>query len=64
MSPSPLELSKKLLKNENMKPIRIKYEKRGGKIKLFLLEGRLRFWAWIIAFGWKKDIPSLVWYNE
>lgn len=64
MSPSPLELSKKLLKNDNMKPIRIKYEKRGGKIKLFLLEGRLRFWAWIIAFGWKKDIPSLVWYNE
>ena len=32
--------------------------------KLFLLEGRLRFWSWVIAFGWKKNVPTLVWYND
>ena len=29
--------------------------------KLYLVEGRLRFWGWIIAFGWKEKIPSLIW---
>lgn len=64
MSPSPIELSKKLIVNENIKPIRVKREKKGTKTKLYLLEGRLRFWAWVIAFGWKKNIPTLVWYND
>ena len=64
MSPSPIELSKKLMVNEKMKPIRVKLEKKGSKTKLFLLEGRLRFWAWVIAFGWKKNIPTLVWHND
>ena len=64
MSPSPTELSQKLLIDKNMKPIRIKLEKSRDKKKLFLLEGRLRFWAWIIAFGWNKKIPTLIWYND
>lgn len=64
ISPSPLELSKKLLINEKMKPIRAKCEQNKNKTKLFLLEGRLRFWAWVIAFEWKKNIPTLIWYND
>ena len=60
MIPSPINFSKNI-KNNYIKPIRLK-EKNINKVKkLYLIEGRLRFWAWIIAFGWKEKIPSLIW---
>jgi hypothetical protein len=60
MTPSPMNFSRNI-KNKFIKPIRLK-EKNTNKIKkLYLVEGRLRFWGWIIAFGWKEKIPSLIW---
>jgi len=60
MIPSPINFSKNI-KNNYIKPIRLKEQNINKVKKLYLIEGRLRFWAWIIAFGWKEKIPSLIW---
>ena len=61
MTPSPLDLSKEIKKGNFLKPIRLKEIKKEGKVFYDLTEGRLRYWSWVIAYGWKKSIPSLVW---
>jgi diketogulonate reductase-like aldo/keto reductase len=63
MTPSPVELSKEIKKGNFLKPIRLKKIKKEGKIFYDLTEGRLRYWSWVIAFGWNKSIPALVWEN-
>ena len=62
MAPSPIELAEEIQHGEFLKPIRLKKLPReiDGK-KYDLIEGRLRYWAWVIAFGWDKSIPALVW---
>ena len=60
MTPSPVNFSRNI-KNKFIKPIRLKEKKINKNKELYLAEGRLRFWAWIIAFGWKEKIPSLIW---
>ena len=50
MVPSPKELSKEFLDGKLPKPIKITYIKN----KIYLVEGRLKYWAWVIAFGNKK----------
>ena len=65
MVPSPLNLSREIKENpKKIKPIRIKEVFFKKRKKLYLIEGRLRFWSWIIAFGWNKKIPALVWYSK
>jgi diketogulonate reductase-like aldo/keto reductase len=62
MSPSPLELSNQMKDGVFLKSIRIKeLDTCTGEKKYDLIEGRLRYWAWIIAHGPDKHIPSLVW---
>lgn len=61
MTPSPLELSEEMKKGFFLKPIRLKETNTSENQKFDLVEGRLRFWAWVIAFGWDKKIPALVW---
>jgi len=58
MTPSPIELSEEIEQGIFLKPIRLK---RVNDTQFDLIEGRLRFWAWVIAFGWNKEIPALVW---
>jgi len=60
-SPSPQELSKQMKRGEFLKPIRLRKILKDGKPGLELLEGKLRFWAWVVAFGWDKEIPSIIW---
>lgn len=55
-SPSPKLLASKLKKGHKLKPIKLK---KIGK-KYFLKEGRLRFWAHVIAFGWNKKIDMII----
>lgn len=59
-SPSPIELANQMKNGEFLKPIRLKKIK-GTKYNLEILEGKLRFWAWVVAFGWNKKIKSLIW---
>ena len=55
-TPSPYDLSKKIKKGEELKPIKV----RKIKNRHYLIEGRLRFWAHVIAFGWDFKIEAVV----
>jgi diketogulonate reductase-like aldo/keto reductase len=55
--PSPTQLAKEMLLDSAIKPIRIKETAPGA---YELMEGRIRYWAWIIAFGEDCPIPCLV----
>jgi len=61
LCPSPIELSKFILEGDPVKPVRLRLRigKDGHKI-YDLIEGRLRYWAWVIAFGGERPIPSYV----
>lgn len=54
-SPSPKEISQQILEFPDIKPVRV--QKRGDRF--YLVEGRVRYWAWVIAFGDSKKIPAI-----
>jgi diketogulonate reductase-like aldo/keto reductase len=56
LSPSPNQLSKKIIQGAKLKPIKVR--KRGKKF--YLVEGRLRFWAYVIAYGWDYSINAIL----
>ena len=53
-SPSPNEISQHL--SSNILPVKLIKEED----KYFLIEGRSRFWAWIIKYGYDYPIPALI----
>lgn len=57
--PSPLELSKEIKAGEFLKPIKVKKNKR-RKRDYQLSGGKIRYWAWVIAFGGKRPIPAVI----
>jgi diketogulonate reductase-like aldo/keto reductase len=64
LSPSPIELAEDIVNGEPVKPVRVKPLKESiDGIDFELIEGRLRYWAWVIAFKWEKDIPVYVRYD-
>jgi len=59
--PSPVILSKDLQKGDFLKPVKVrKLEKKDGIFEYELVNGRIRYWAWVIAFNGKKPIPSII----
>lgn len=54
--PSPNELSLSFQDDDKIKPVRVVNDNG----KFILIEGRVRYWAWVIAFGFDKPIPALV----
>lgn len=58
-SPSPEELATALQKGEKMKPIRVVTQSSTARPYL-LVEGRIRFWAHVIAFGFTTPLRALV----
>ena len=59
--PSPKELAEELKKNGFLKPIRlIKSQSPNTKYKYDLISGRVRYWAWVIAYGNNKPIPAYI----
>ncbi len=61
MSPSPIELAEFIKNGDSVKPVRlIKASSKKSQYLYYLLEGRLRYWAWVIAFDGKKKIPALI----
>ena len=64
LSPSPSELAKFLKIGEPTKPVRlIPNRDADSKYEYDLVEGRLRYWAWVIAFEGSRPIPSYVRYD-
>ena len=61
MSPSPVELAEDIRKGEPVKPVRLIPSKDPtGRYSYDLIEGRLRYWAWVIAFDGKEPVPSYI----
>ncbi|MFC1558614.1 aldo/keto reductase [candidate division KSB1 bacterium] len=59
--PKPEELAKIIKTEKKIKPVRVhRIDNSCGKYKYNLTEGKLRFWAWVIAFNGKAPIQALV----
>lgn len=59
-TPSPVELSEQIKKGEYLKPVRlVKRKHRNKKAEYDLIGGRIRYWAWLIAFGKGRPIPAI-----
>lgn len=56
--PSPMELAEEIRAGELLKPIKLRCSPSGERYQL--LEGRVRYWAWVIAHDGKVPIPALV----
>jgi len=61
LSPAPEMLAGDIRKDDRIKPIRVvALEEPAGNYSYDLVEGRLRFWAWVIAFDGQRAVPALV----
>lgn len=59
--PSPLVLSEDIKKGDFLKPIKVrKIKKSKGNFEYELLGGRIRYWAWVIAFKGETPIPAII----
>jgi diketogulonate reductase-like aldo/keto reductase len=58
--PGPMDIVKEIQENQGLlyKPIKVKEINKEGKY--VLIDGRLRFWAWIILNGWNKPMDSII----
>ena len=64
LSPSPTELAEFIRLGELTKPVRVIPTKdTDGGIEYDLVEGRLRYWAWVLAFNGEKAVPAYVRYD-
>lgn len=59
--PSPKMLSDDIKKGDFLKPVRVRVmQKKEGHFEYELLGGRIRYWAWVIAYNDKKPIPTII----
>lgn len=59
--PSPRELAQQLTGGDILKPVKVKRHPHPTDQTSFLVvDGKIRYWAWRIAFGNQKPIPVLV----
>ncbi|WP_170291921.1 aldo/keto reductase [Heliobacterium mobile] len=59
--PSPADLAEDIASGEPIKPVRVrKTTSTEGGYAYDLLEGRIRYWAWVIANGETSAIPVLI----
>jgi len=57
--PSPQDLAKQIGEGDFLKPVRLRPAGSSGE-RFELLEGRIRYWAWVIAHGFEKPLPALI----
>ncbi len=62
MVPCPQELSQEILASGGklQKPIKLQRDPVTGRYKL--IEGRTKYWGWVIAYGAAKPVPAIVEY--
>ena len=59
--PSPVDLAQDIRGKEVLKPVRvIRSTDKTGKYDYDLIEGRIRYWAWVIAHDGKVPIPAYI----
>lgn len=60
-TPSSAELAQDIRDGEDLKPIRvIRSTDKTGRYDYDLIEGRIRYWAWVIAYNNEKPIPVYI----
>jgi aryl-alcohol dehydrogenase-like predicted oxidoreductase len=61
LTPSPAELAEQIRSGEILKPIKIcACPHTEGHRQYEVVEGKLRYWAWVLAYGKDVVIPSIV----
>jgi len=56
-APSPVELSERIKEDKKCNPVKVSpIDDPTGFYDYELIEGRVRYWAWVIAFDWKEPI--------
>ncbi|MEB3197667.1 MAG: aldo/keto reductase [Candidatus Sericytochromatia bacterium] len=61
LSPSPTELAEFIRQGEPTKPVRlVKNDDPRDEFPYDLIEGRLRYWAWVIAFNGERPVPAYI----
>ena len=61
LTPSPSELALQIKAGETLKPIKISIDSNvKGNLRYEVVEGKLRYWAWVIAYGKDVSIPSII----
>ena len=61
MSPSPSQLADFIRNGDSVKPVRLVRSKdTSGLYQYDLVEGRLRYWAWVIAFAGSKPFQLIL----
>ena len=60
LSPGPMEILKEIEENcgKLYKPVKLTEKNNQGQY--VLIDGRLRFWAWVILYGWHKPIDAII----
>jgi hypothetical protein len=59
--PGPAELAQDIRRGDVLKPVRVrKSADKTDRYDYDLVEGRVRYWAWVIAYKGKKPIPILI----
>ncbi len=59
--PGPAELAQDIRNGEVLKPVRvIRSRDKTGSYDYGLIEGRIRYWAWVIAYNGEQPIPVLI----
>lgn len=57
--PSPQDLAAQIEEGGFVKPVRLRPTESSSE-RFDLLEGRIRYWAWVIAHGFEKPLPALI----
>ena len=59
--PSPAELAEDIKNGDMLKPVRVvKRKTESDQYEYDLIEGRIRYWAWVIAHKGKLPVPAYV----
>ncbi len=58
--PGPEDLAQAIREGEPLKPVRVVHAPAGNHCEYVLVEGKLRYWAWVMAHAGKEPIPALV----
>ena len=59
-SPHDLAVYMRAHPEEEIKPVRLRYAAIGAEYEFELVEGRIRYWAWVIAHKGEKSIPAYI----
>ena len=60
LSPGPADLARRIAAGEMLKPIKVTPDHGDPKGRYRLVEGRVRYWAWVIAHQGRRPIPAII----